>query len=92
VDKKNNLFVIDNGTDGFTLHQLGTGLMERSFTTGWPLIRRTKQVTFGEDGKIVVGGSDCGTVFVFDRETGAPIDMLRHAPKGMIPVIAVSVL
>ena len=65
-------------------------MLERNFNTGWPSVRRTKQVVFAEDGRVVAGGSDCGTVFVFDKESGAPIDMLRHAPKGMVPVVTVS--
>ena len=45
---------------------------------------------FGEDGKVVVGGSDHGVVYVFDRRTGSRLDILRHADAGLVQTIAVS--
>ena len=40
-----------------------------------------KNVAFGEDGKVVVGGSDNGNVYVFALNTGAPIEILRHGGR-----------
>jgi hypothetical protein len=50
----------------------------------------TKQVAFVEDSKVVVGGSDHGAVYVFDRETGGILDVLRHAEAGLVQTITVS--
>lgn len=45
---------------------------------------------FGEDGKVVVGGSDHGVVYVFDRRTGSQLDILHHANAGLVQTIVVS--
>ena len=48
-----------------------------------------KQVVFCEDHKAVVGGSDHGHVYVFDRRSGQTLDKLPHDDKGMVQTIAV---
>ncbi|KAG1827997.1 hypothetical protein EV424DRAFT_1536998 [Suillus variegatus] len=49
-----------------------------------------KQVAFGEEGKVVVGGSDNGLVYVFDRKTGDIIETLHHADTdtGLVQTIS----
>lgn len=84
------MFVIDNGADGFSLHRMDTWERLRVFPTGFPLKRRPKHVIFGEDDGIIIGGSDRGSVFVFDRKTGEPLELLRHSPSGLIQAVAVS--
>lgn len=84
------MFVIDNGVDGFGLYRMDTWEHLRAFPTGFPLRCRPKQVAFGEDNKIVVGGSDRGNIYVFDRKTGAPLELLSHSSSGLVQAIAVS--
>lgn len=78
--------MIDNG-DGFSMHNSRTGAFIRSYPTGSPVKRYPKQVAFGEGDTIVVGGSDQGAVFIFDRETGCPLDLLRHSDRGLVQTI-----
>lgn len=82
-------FVIDNGTGGFSLHRLRSSRFTREFPTGSPIKRYPKQCAFGENDSIVVGGSDHGAVYVFDRETGRPLDLLRHSDRGLVQTVAV---
>ncbi|EKM60211.1 uncharacterized protein PHACADRAFT_189346 [Phanerochaete carnosa HHB-10118-sp] len=79
VHSGKNTLVIDNVINGFSLYRLDTLLPVRTFPTGEPLTRKPKQSTFGEEGKVIVGGSDHGCVYIFDRKTGAPLDVLRHS-------------
>jgi hypothetical protein len=87
VYQKRGVFVIDNATDGFTLYRLeGEGQPVRTFATAPPSISVPKQVAFGEEGKVVMGGSDNGLVYIFDRKT---LETLHHADIGLVQTIAV---
>ncbi|KIP01227.1 hypothetical protein PHLGIDRAFT_123544 [Phlebiopsis gigantea 11061_1 CR5-6] len=90
VDTRQSLLAFDNVTDGFSLHRMDTLECTRTFPTGTPVKHRSKQVEFGEGGEVVVGGSDHGVAYVFDRATGVQLDVLRHAQKGMLQAIATS--
>ncbi|KAI6012963.1 hypothetical protein BKA83DRAFT_4365405 [Pisolithus microcarpus] len=81
VHLKRGLFVVDNATDGFTLYRLES--------VDPPTVPVPKQVSFGEDGKVVIGGSDNGSVYVFNRRTGVLIETLSHTAATLIPTIAV---
>ncbi|KAG2361870.1 WD40-repeat-containing domain protein [Suillus spraguei] len=48
-----------------------------------------KQVAFGEEGKVVVGGSDHGLVYIFDRKTGETLETLHHG-HGLVQTISIS--
>ena len=48
-----------------------------------------KQVLFGEDSTILVGGSDHGAVYIFDTVTGCPLDLLCHSDRGLVQTITV---
>jgi hypothetical protein len=50
-----------------------------------------KQVVFGEEGKVVIGGSDNGLVYIFDRKTGQIIQTLRHTDVGLVQTITISI-
>ena len=89
VSHQKRLMVIDNG-EGFSTHHLRTGTYIRSFPTGKPTKRYPKQVAFGEHDSIIVGGSDHGAVYVFDHDTGGPLDLLRHSDRGLVQTITVS--
>ena len=59
------------------------------FETGNPIVRVPKQVTFGENGQTVVGGSDHGAIYVFDRRSGELRDILQHTKSGLVQTITV---
>ncbi|OCH84646.1 WD40 repeat-like protein [Obba rivulosa] len=80
IQAKQQLLVVDNNLNGET-HQ-------RTFPTGKPTCFLPRQVEFVDDARAIVGGSDHGAVYVFDRKTGAPLDVLRHAQQGLIQTIA----
>ena len=44
-------------------------------------------MAFGEHDSIIVGGSDHGAVYVFDHDTGGPLD---HSDRGLVQTITVS--
>ncbi|KAG2123445.1 WD40-repeat-containing domain protein [Suillus clintonianus] len=94
VHSKRGVFVVDNATDSFTLYRLeGDGEPVRTFATAVPSMSVPKQVAFGEEGKVVVGGSDNGLVYVFDRKTGQILETLHHGDTdaGLVQTISVSV-
>ena len=82
-------FAIDNG-EGFSLHNLKVRSFLRNFPTGNPIMHYPKQVSFGEDGTVLVGGSDHGAVYVFDTEMGCPLDLLHHSDHGLVQTLTVS--
>lgn len=81
--------MVDNVTDGFDLHQTDDGAFVRTFSTGVATRRVPKQVAFTEDSQVVVGGSDHGSVYVFDRKSGTRLDVLQHSSSGLVQTIAV---
>jgi hypothetical protein len=78
--------------NGFNLHQLDNGAHIHNFLTGTPRKRVPKQVAFGENSKVVVGGSDHGAAYIFDRETGTTLDLIRHADRGLVQTVTVRAL
>jgi hypothetical protein len=89
VSPSRNQFVVDGVTNGFDLYQLDSGRWKRNFPTGAPTVKVPKQVTFGEDFRAVVGGSDHGAVYVFDRKKGVQLHVLWHAEKGLVQTVTV---
>ncbi|KAG1843965.1 hypothetical protein F4604DRAFT_1547576, partial [Suillus subluteus] len=89
VYSKQGIFIVDNATDGFTLYRLeGDGEPVRMFATGLPSMSVPKQVVFREEGKVVVGGSDHGLVYIFDQKTGQTLETLHHADTGLVQTIS----
>jgi hypothetical protein len=84
-----NQFVIDNVSDGFDLHQTEDGAFVRTFRTGIAIKRVPKQVMFAENSRAIVGGSDHGAVYVFDRKSGKKLAVLRHSERGLVQTITV---
>jgi len=78
--------------NGFNLHKLDNGAYVRNFPTRTPKQHMIKQVALTEDSKVVVGGSDHGVVYVFDRETGSTLNTLHHADGGLVQTVTVSIL
>ncbi|KAG1882038.1 hypothetical protein C8R48DRAFT_562525, partial [Suillus tomentosus] len=91
VHQKRGVFVVDNAADGFTLYRLdGNEEPVRTFITATPRVSVPKQVAFGAEGRLVVGGSDNGSVYVFERKSGKLLDTLRHSNAGLVQTITVS--
>lgn len=82
--------VVDSGFSGFNLHKLDDGTFIRNFPTGVPIKNVAKQVAFAENANMVVGGSDHGAVYVFDRESGKTSQVLRHSAKSFVQTVTVS--
>ncbi|TFK59710.1 WD40 repeat-like protein [Pluteus cervinus] len=82
-------FVVDNVLDGFDLYDFGTGKFVRSLRTGRAKKKWPKQIAFAEDSRVVVGGSDHGVIYVFERKTGEVLDELRHASQGLAQAVSV---
>ncbi|KAF9488640.1 hypothetical protein BDN71DRAFT_1402980, partial [Pleurotus eryngii] len=78
-DTSRGLIAFDNSVEGYSLHALGNGRPVRQYPTGTPKWTFPCQVMFGENGRVLVGGSENGVVYVFDRRTGSPLDLLRHS-------------
>ena len=77
--RRRGQFVVDNATDGFSLYDLETADFIGTYATGIPKRTYPKQVTFREESRVVMGGSDCGAIYVFDRKSGRLLDVLGHA-------------
>lgn len=88
ISYRNREYVIDNG-EGFSIHHLRSGGLIREFPYSKPTTRWPKQVAYGENDRIIVGGSDHGLVYVYDRQIGYPLDLLRHSDGGWVQTVAV---
>ena len=88
---RRNQFILDNVLNGFDLYELVKGKARRlhNFRTRVSTVPLPKQVTFCEDDKIVIGGSDHGKVYAFDRRSGQNLDELPHEDGGMVQTISV---
>ena len=66
------------------------GMFICNFPTGKPTKRYLKQVVFRKNDSIIIGGSDHGAVYVFDHDTGGPMDLLHHSEHGLVQTVMVS--
>ncbi|KAG1880913.1 hypothetical protein F4604DRAFT_1578642 [Suillus subluteus] len=90
VNQKRGVFVVDNATDGFTLYRLeGDEEPVRTFVTAALSVSVPKRVAFGAEGRLVIGGSDHGSVYAFERKSGKVFATLRHSNTGLVQTIAV---
>ncbi|KAI6097119.1 WD40-repeat-containing domain protein, partial [Pisolithus croceorrhizus] len=89
VSLKKELIVIDNATNGFTLYSLDREDPIQYFVTEPQSVPVPKQVAFGEESKIIVGGSDNGSVYLFERRTGRMLEKLAHSKTGLVQTITV---
>lgn len=62
----------------------------QSYQTRKPAVPRPKQVAYGEDGKVVVAGSDHGVVYVFGKKDASTLDRLMHPEGGLVQALTVS--
>ncbi|KAI6023549.1 WD40-repeat-containing domain protein, partial [Pisolithus microcarpus] len=88
IDRTGSLFAIDNAISGFSLHRLSDGSCIRTYDTK-PLKTYPKQVAFMEDGTVIVGGSDNGLVYIFEKNTGTLRQRLRHSQTARAQTVTV---
>lgn len=88
MELSKRLCVIDNVGNGFDLYRLDTAEFVRTFATRDPKETYPKGVAFINHSR-VVGGSDHGLVYIFNRKTGRAIDTLRYSRTGGAQTIAV---
>jgi PQQ enzyme repeat len=89
VDLEHRLCVVDNVGSGFDLYKVDSGNFVRTLSTGDPLKTYPKGVAFVDNSHAIIGGSDHGRVYIFDRKTGKVLHTLKHAKKGGAETIAV---
>ncbi|KAG1908930.1 uncharacterized protein F5891DRAFT_898208, partial [Suillus fuscotomentosus] len=88
VNQKRGMFVVDNVADSFMLYRLDSNEEPvQTFVTAPLSVSVPKQVAFGAEGRLIVGGSDNGSVYVFERKTGKLLDTLRHSNGGLVQTI-----
>lgn len=88
MDIAQTLFLIDNVVNRFSLHRLDDGACIRTYNTN-PVKTFPKQVVFGENTDVVVGGSDTGVIYVFDKKKGTLKQVLKHADKARVQTVTV---
>ncbi|KAG1779846.1 hypothetical protein EV702DRAFT_932580, partial [Suillus placidus] len=88
VDAGQTLFLMDNVMNGFSLHRLDDAVCIRTYNTN-PVKTFPKQVVFGGKATLVVGGSDTGVIYVFDKNEGTLKQVLQHADTGRVQTVTV---
>ncbi|KAG1901790.1 WD40-repeat-containing domain protein [Suillus fuscotomentosus] len=86
VDAAQMLFLMDNVTNGFSLHRLEDAVCICTYNTN-PVKTFPKQVVFGRKATLVVGGSDTGVIYIFDKNEGTLKQVLQHADKGRVQTV-----
>ncbi len=81
--------MIDNVANGFDIYKMDSGNFVRTLVTRDPIKMYPKGVAFANRCQAVVGGSDHGLVYLFERKSGSIITTLRHAKEGGIQTIEV---
>lgn len=88
VDEEKGVVII-NHLEGFSLHQLNSGLEIATYTGGQSRTTLPKPAVFGEGSRVVITGSDHGKVYIFDKKGGEPTEILEHASTDLVQSITV---
>ncbi|KAL4078479.1 WD40-repeat-containing domain protein [Scleroderma yunnanense] len=83
VDPSHKFLVIDNATIGFSLHCMGDATCVKTYDTK-PQKTYPQQVTFAERGRVIVGRSDNGIVYIFNKTTGDLLQLLQHSKSDFL--------
>ena len=92
INYDRGLFAVDNMAQGFSLYTLEDMRFLHKYPTGRPTKRFPKQVGFDEDCRVLVGSSDHGTIYVFDRKTGLVVETLHHEDDVLLQALVVSII
>jgi len=82
--------VVDNVGNGFDLYKMDSGLFVRTLPTKAPIRTYPRGVAFADNTQAVIGGSDHGQVYIFDRRSGKVLERLKHSRTGGVETLAVS--
>ena len=80
---EHRLCVIDNVNNGFDIYKIDSGNFVRTLITRDPIKTYPKGVAFANHSQAIVGGSDHGLVYIFERKSGRVITTLRHGKEGV---------
>jgi hypothetical protein len=77
INVEENLFVIDDSTQGAALYRLDTITKLRTYCVAIRNWMRPRLVRFAEDNECLVVGGENGEIYVFRREDGEVVDTLQ---------------
>ena len=92
VSRQHRICVIDNVANGFDIYRLDSGQFIRTLVTQEPIRTYPKGVVFANNCQAVIGGSDHGYVYIFERKSGCILAKLAHARNEGVQTIEVSIL
>ena len=70
VSLDHRICVIDNVSNGFDIYRLDSGHFIRTLVTREPIRTYPKGVAFANNCQAIIGGSDHGYVYIFERKSG----------------------
>ena len=91
VSQEHRICVIDNVSNGFDVYRLDSGQFVRTLVTREPIKTYPKGVAFANNCQAIIGGSDHGYVYIFERKSGIILGKLAHARNDGVQTITVSV-
>ena len=92
VSLEHRICVIDNVSNGFDIYRLDSGHFIRTLVTREPIRTYPKGVAFANNCQAVIGGSDHGYAYIFERKSGCVLGKLAHARNDGVQTIEVSIL
>ena len=92
INYDQGLFAIDNMAQGFSLYTLEDMQFLHEYLTDKLTKCFPKQVEFGKDSHVLVGGRDHSTIYMFDRKTALVVKTLQHEDNGLSQALTVSVI
>ena len=81
--------MIDNVSNGFDIYRLDSGQFVRTLVTREPIRTYPKGVAFANKCQAIIGGSDHGCVYIFERKSGCLLEKLTHARNDGVQTIEV---
>ncbi|KAF8953888.1 hypothetical protein BDZ97DRAFT_1929269, partial [Flammula alnicola] len=89
VDIDRKICVVDNVFNGFDVYKMDSGNFVKTLITKEAEKTYPKGVAFADKSHLIVGGSDHGVAYIFERKTGKVLKRLKHAKKGGVETIGV---
>ncbi|KAI0338944.1 WD40 repeat-like protein [Trametopsis cervina] len=86
VNMRQSIVAVDTIANEFALYNLKDGAPVRTYATPARVRSLPRQLSFGEGGRILVGGGDNGAVCVFEVKSGARLETLKPA-KGLLQTV-----
>lgn len=89
VDIDARICIVDNVLNGFDAYKLDCGTFIQDYRCQNAMRTHPKGVALARKSTLVVGGSDHGKVYIFERKTGGLLKTLNHNQTGGAETIAV---